>query len=65
MIINKAFKTKIYPTKEQIEYFNKCFGISRFAYNWYLDKEQYYHKNNIKKTYYDLRKEFGELRNFD
>lgn len=30
----KAIKTKIYPTKTQKEYFNKCFGIRRFAWNW-------------------------------
>ena len=28
-----SFKTKIYPTSEQKEYFENCFGISRFAYN--------------------------------
>ena len=30
----KAIKTKIYPTKTQKEYFNRCFGIRRFAWNW-------------------------------
>lgn len=38
MIMNKGFKTKIYPTNEQIKYFNKCFGIRRLAYNWTLNK---------------------------
>ena len=61
-MIYKAFKTKIYPTKEQIEYFNKCFGITRFAYNWFIEKREFYYKQNIKKTLYDLRKEFHNSR---
>lgn len=32
-----AFKTKIYPTKTQKIYFQKCFGIRRFAWNWAID----------------------------
>lgn len=64
-IIYKAFKTKIYPTKERIEYFNKCFGISRFAYNWYLNKMQEYYQLEIKKSFYELRKEFNECRELE
>lgn len=57
-----GFKTKIYPTKEQIEYFNCCFGITRLAYNWYLDKAEDYYKINGKcKSYTQMRKEFGNL----
>lgn len=57
-----GFKTKIYPTKEQIKYFNCCFGITRFAYNWYLDKaENYYQTNGKCKSYIQMRKEFGNL----
>lgn len=33
----KAIKTKIYPTKTQKDYFNRCFGIRRFAWNWGLE----------------------------
>lgn len=38
--IYKAFKTQIYPTKEQEEYFKKCFGVTRFVYNWCLEKKE-------------------------
>ena len=38
----KAFKTKIYPTKKQRIYFNKCFGIRRFAWNWGLENWENY-----------------------
>lgn len=37
-----AFKTKIYPTKTQKDYFNKCFGIRRFAWNWALENWETY-----------------------
>ena len=62
MEIYKGFKTRIYPTEEQIEYFNKCFGISRYCYNWYLEKMRYNYENGIKQSFYDLRKEFNSLR---
>lgn len=32
-----AFKTKIYPTKTQKQYFQKCFGIRRFAWNFAVE----------------------------
>lgn len=32
-----AFKTKLYPTKRQKEYFNRCFGIRRFAWNFAVE----------------------------
>lgn len=38
--VYKAFKTRIYPTKEQEEYFKKCFGVTRFVYNWCLEKKE-------------------------
>ena len=62
MEIYKGFKTRIYPTEEQIEYFNKWFGISRYCYNWYLEKMRYNYENGIKQSFYDLRKEFNSLR---
>jgi len=36
MIINKAYKFRIYPTKEQELFFAKHFGCSRFIYNHFL-----------------------------
>ena len=41
----KAYKYRIYPTKEQEEYFAKCFGCKRFIWNQMLnDKIEYYSK---------------------
>ena len=43
--MNKAYKFRLYPTKEQKEYFMKCFGCCRFIYNIMLeDKINYYEK---------------------
>ena len=39
----KAYKYRIYPNKEQKEYFTKCFGCTRFIYNKMLaDKIEHY-----------------------
>jgi putative transposase len=38
LIKEKAFKYRIYPTKEQKDIFDKYFGCSRFVYNYYLRK---------------------------
>ena len=41
----KAYKFRLYPNKEQQEYFAKCFGCTRFIYNQMLaDKIEYYKK---------------------
>jgi len=41
----KAYKFRLYPNKEQQEYFAKCFGSTRFIYNQMLaDKIEYYKK---------------------
>ena len=34
----KTLKTQIFPNKEQIRYFERCFGFYRFVYNWGLEK---------------------------
>ena len=40
---NKAFKFRIYPNKQQQEFFNQMFGACRFIYNQMLeDKINYY-----------------------
>jgi putative transposase len=38
--MNKAYKFRIYPTKEQIEYIEKCFNACRYVYNTSLDCEK-------------------------
>lgn len=41
----RTYKFRLYPNKEQEEYFAKCFGCTRFIYNQMLaDKIEYYKK---------------------
>ncbi len=42
-VINKVYKFRIYPNKEQEILLSKHFGCSRFVYNYFLNerKEQY------------------------
>ncbi|MCZ0754493.1 IS200/IS605 family element RNA-guided endonuclease TnpB [Anoxybacillus sp. J5B_2022] len=40
MLVNKAYKFRIYPNKKQIELINKTFGCSRFVFNFFLSKQK-------------------------
>jgi len=51
----KAFKYRIYPTKEQTEKINQHIGGCRFVYNWALEnKIRYYETSKEKLSAYDL-----------
>lgn len=47
-IRNISLKLRLYPTKDQETYFSKCFGCSRFIYNFYLNERNQFYENNIK-----------------
>jgi putative transposase len=40
MLVNKAYKFRIYPNKKQIELINKTIGCSRFVFNFFLNKQK-------------------------
>jgi putative transposase len=40
MLVNKAFKFRIYPNKKQIELINKTIGCARFVFNFFLEKQK-------------------------
>lgn len=64
----KAYKYRLYPNKEQQEYFAKCFGCVRFIYNRMLsDKIEYYKKTKQKlnNTPAQYKKEFSWLKEVD
>ena len=48
--MEKAYKFRIYPNKQQEELINKTFGCCRFVYNRYLAKRIKLYENN-KETY--------------
>ena len=64
----KAYKFRLYPNKEQQEYFVKCFGCARFIYNRMLsDKIDYYKetKQKLNNTPAQYKKEFPWLKEVD
>ena len=40
MLVNKAYKFRIYPNNKQIELINKTIGCSRFMFNFFLGKQK-------------------------
>ena len=64
----KSYKYRLYPNKEQQEYFAKCFGCVRFIYNRMLsDKIDHYKetKQNLNNTPAQYKKEFSWLKEVD
>ena len=63
MKINKAYKFRIYPSKEQEILFGKTFGCVRFVYNYYLSmRKKAYEAEKKSVTYYDTAKDLVELK---
>lgn len=63
-----AYRYRLYPNKEQREYFVKCFGCVRFIYNRMLsDKINYYKetKKTLNNTPAQYKKEFEWLKEVD
>jgi putative transposase len=64
----RAYKFRLYPNKEQQEYFAKCFGCARFIYNKMLeDKINYYKETGqmLHNTPAQYKKEYPFLREVD
>ncbi|MGB3972992.1 MAG: transposase, partial [Peptococcia bacterium] len=40
MLVNKAYKFRIYPNKKQTELINKTIGSARFVFNFFLGKQK-------------------------
>ena len=62
MIINKAYKFRLYPTKQQQELINKTLGCTRLIYNYYLNLKQIKYKEENKNiSCYDCIKDIPNL----
>ena len=48
--INKAYKLRIYPNKEQSELIDKTIDSSRFVYNYFLNERIEQYKNTKEKV---------------
>lgn len=52
MKVNKAYKFRFYPTKEQKQNLAKTFGCARFVYNYMLKiKTDEYYNNGVTVNY--------------
>ena len=59
----KSFSVMLHPNNKQRTKLFQCFSVSRFAYNWALNREQENYKNGGKFiSAFDLEKEFGLLK---
>lgn len=67
-MVQKAYKFRLYPNKEQQEYFSKVFGCVRFIYNRMLaDKIAYYEETGkfLSNTPAQYKEEFPFLKEVD
>lgn len=73
MVVEKAYKFRIYPNKRQHELINKTFGCCRFVYNRYLAKRIEVYENSKENFTYkqcssdltNLKKELNWLKEPD
>ena len=68
MKIYRAYKFRLYPTKEQVVYIRKTFGCTRFVYNYCLDlkrKNKYLTKFDLMKELPKLKREYSFLKEVD
>ena len=62
-LVNKSFKVRIYPSKEQQVLIDKTFGCARYVYNFMLNlKQKLYEYHNISLGFYDLSKILTEIK---
>ena len=61
--VNKSFKLRIYPSKEQQILINKIFGCARYIYNFFLNlKQKLYEYYCINLSYNHMSKILTELK---
>lgn len=59
----KSIKVMLHPNNKQRTKLFQCFGVSRFAYNWALNRQQENYKNGGKfLSAFDLQKELVQLK---
>ena len=66
MVIFKTYKVKLYPNKEQEQFFAKSFGCARFVYNYLLSLKTKLHKEEGKSCGFSMMcKEIVSLKKKD
>ena len=62
-VINKTYRFRIYPNKEQEVLLNKHFGSTRFVYNYFLnERKEQYQKDQKSDNYYAQAKTLTDLK---
>lgn len=62
-MIFKAYKFRLYPTREQEEFLCRSFGATRWVYNYFLNyRDTKFKKEGIKLNYFDMKKMFPLLK---
>lgn len=62
-VVNKTYRFRIYPNKEQELLSNKHFGCSRFVYNYFLnERKEQYQKGEKTDNYYVQAKALTQLK---
>ena len=61
----KAYKYRIYPTKDQTELIEKHFGSSRFLYNYFFDYIQQEYAKGNKIGYMQTQSELTKMKKLE
>lgn len=62
-VVNKTYRFRIYPDKDQEELLSKHFGCSRFVYNYFLNqRKEQYQLTSKSDNYYQQTKSLTELK---
>ena len=62
MIINRAYKFRLYPDEEQTILINKTLGCNRFVYNYFLNKKKVLYETNKQTiSYFECNKDIPNL----
>lgn len=60
MIITRAYKTKLFPTNEQLEHLIACCDVARYVYNWALgDRKSAYEEREETVNHYEQKRRFN------
>lgn len=63
MTVLKAYKYRLYPTKEQVELIEKHFGCCRFVWNYFLAlRKENWEKEKKHLSFYEIKRLLPELK---
>ena len=63
-IVNRALKVRLYPSQEQKTFLDKSLGCSRFFYNYRLNEQIEFYKNEIEPIKDDIKLKTEKYKSF-